>query len=610
MKTFRALRTLVLEIAADSPRKAILCIAVMGAMSVTEGVGLLVLMPLLELVGFNQPNSMPTVTGWFRFAFALVGMQPTLGNVLLLFMGIVGVRSLFQRWQTNLVTSLREDFVSALRVRVYEAIAGAEWKFLTTRRSSDFTYVMADEIGRIGNAASQLIDLAVLLALSVVYLGLAIHFSPTMAALVLGGAGILAWLMSHRLDDARRFGAEASTARRQLHTAIAEHMGSMKIAKSYGIAARHMEIFTRLSRDVRDRSLDVTAGETDLQQNLEFGSMAFLSVIVYVSFELLDVPPTQLLVLLLLFSRLMPRLALIYRRVQALMSAIPVLDHVMAIETDCRAAAEEVRAEVALPPLVKSITFEKMSFAYSHRADTYALRHLDFEIPVGLTTAIVSPSGGGKSTLADLLVGLLVPSEGRLLVDGIPLGPEFLPAWRRIIAYVPQDTFLFHDSIRTNLSWARQEATDDELWEGLRMAAAATFVAALPKGLDTIIGERGVLLSGGERQRLALARALLRRPQVLVLDEATSALDSENELQIQRAIEGLHKQMTIVVITHRLSTIRQADMVHVLDNGSLVESGTWDALYDREGGRFRSLCLAQGINERAPRSESFAGTSS
>jgi ATP-binding cassette subfamily C protein len=216
-------------------------------------------------------------------------------------------------------------------------------------------------------------------------------------------------------------------------------------------------------------------------------------------------------------------------------------------------------------------------------------------IAAGRTTAIVGASGSGKSTIVDLLIGLLTPTSGAILVDGRPLRAEQLQAWRDGIGYVPQDTFLFHDSVRANLRWARPDATEDEIWRALASAAAADFVAGLPEGLDTIVGDRGVLISGGERQRLALARALLRRPVLLVLDEATSSLDSENERRIQDAIDDLYQQVTIVVVTHRLSTVRGAAVIHVLDGGRVVESGSWDELTGREDGRLRELCRAQNI---------------
>jgi ATP-binding cassette, subfamily C, bacterial len=163
---------------------------------------------------------------------------------------------------------------------------------------------------------------------------------------------------------------------------------------------------------------------------------------------------------------------------------------------------------------------------------------------------------------------------------------------------VAQDTFLFNDTVRANLLWACPGANDQEIDRALRLAAAEDFVRDLPEGKGTILGDRGVRLSGGERQRLALARALLRSPTLLILDEATSALDSENERHIQSAIEGLHGRMTILIITHRLSTIRRADVIHVLERGRLVESGDWETLLDKESGRFSVLAGAQDIGAK------------
>jgi ATP-binding cassette subfamily C protein len=181
-----------------------------------------------------------------------------------------------------------------------------------------------------------------------------------------------------------------------------------------------------------------------------------------------------------------------------------------------------------------------------------------------------------------------------VLVDGTPLTPQLLPAWRDQIGYVPQDSFHFHDTVRANLLWARPEASEAELLEALEIAAAG-FVARLPQGLDTVLGDRGVRLSGGERQRIALARALVRRPAMLILDEATSSLDSENERRVQDAIERLHGRLTVLVITHRLTTVRLADSIHVLEAGRLVESGDWHALLNGAAGRFRAMCEAQGL---------------
>ncbi|MGE5748314.1 MAG: ABC transporter ATP-binding protein, partial [Gemmatimonas sp.] len=243
--------------------------------------------------------------------------------------------------------------------------------------------------------------------------------------------------------------------------------------------------------------------------------------------------------------------------------------------------------------LGREIELRDLVFAYED-ANAPQLSNVTLTIPAGKTTAIVGASGAGKTTLADILLGLISPGSGAVLIDGVPLDDSSVASWRSQIGYVPQDAFLFNDTVRFNLDWAARDASESEMLAALTSASADEFVSRLPMGLDTVIGERGVRLSGGEKQRLSLARALLRRPGVLILDEATSALDSENEERIFRAILDLHGEMTIVVITHRLSTIRNADLIHVLDNGKLVASGTWDELLAADNSRFRELSRLQG----------------
>jgi ATP-binding cassette, subfamily C, bacterial len=224
-----------------------------------------------------------------------------------------------------------------------------------------------------------------------------------------------------------------------------------------------------------------------------------------------------------------------------------------------------------------------------------AVNDLGLVIPAGKVVALVGPSGAGKSTIADILMGLVLPDSGTLKLDGRPLVPEGVRGWRDQIGYVAPDTFLFHDTIRANLKWARPDASEDEMLAALRQASAFDFVAALKDRLDTVVGDRGMMVSQGERQRLALARAFLRRPSMLILDEATNSLDSENEGRVLDAIESRRGELTVVLIAHRLSTIRRADVIYVVEGGKVVESGDWSSLSAKRDGRFRALLEAQSL---------------
>jgi ABC-type multidrug transport system fused ATPase/permease subunit len=222
------------------------------------------------------------------------------------------------------------------------------------------------------------------------------------------------------------------------------------------------------------------------------------------------------------------------------------------------------------------IRLQDVTFKYPGREN--ALERVNLFIPKGSFTAFVGESGSGKTTTADLILRILGPDSGAIYVDSTPIEDLEVSSFLDRVGYVPQEAFLFNASIRDNLAWAAPEASDDQIWEALRLANVGQFVQSLPEQIETMVGDRGVALSGGQRQRIALARALLKKPDILILDEATSALDSESERLIMQSIELIAPFTTIIVIAHRLSTISRADLVYVFSGGSVVESGSYAAL--------------------------------
>ena len=227
------------------------------------------------------------------------------------------------------------------------------------------------------------------------------------------------------------------------------------------------------------------------------------------------------------------------------------------------------------------VRFEKVGFEYA--PDSPVLEEIEMTIRPGEVVALVGPSGAGKSTLADLLPRFYDPTSGRITLDGRDVRTLKLTDLRALLGIVTQETILFHDTVRANIAYGRPDASQAEVESAARAANAHEFIAHLPEGYDTVLGEKGTRLSGGQRQRIAIARALLRNPPILILDEATSALDTESERLVQQAIEQLMEERTVLVIAHRLSTVRRADQILVLDAGRIVERGTHDELVAREG---------------------------
>jgi ATP-binding cassette subfamily B protein len=237
---------------------------------------------------------------------------------------------------------------------------------------------------------------------------------------------------------------------------------------------------------------------------------------------------------------------------------------------------EVVDVRGAKPLVVKhaSIEFDDVTFSYGNASDSGVFEHLSMRLPPNQSIGLVGRSGGGKSTLTQLLLRYMDVGEGRILIDGQDIASVTQDSLRSQISYVPQDPYLFHRSLRDNITYGKESASDEEIDSAVRKAYAAEFIDELPDGLDTIVGERGVKLSGGQRQRVAIARAILKDAPILILDEATSALDSESEKYIQQALTKLMKNRTSIVIAHRLSTIAKLDRIVVLEQGRIVEDGT------------------------------------
>lgn len=573
--------------------KVALSIVLAVCLSLTQGIGLVLLLPLLQLVGLSTlQGASADVAYYAAAAFAFVGLPLTLASVLAVYVVIMTLHAFFTRWQGNLGSAMQLDFATKLRQELYGAIVNTNWLFFSRNRASTFTHALTAEVERVGYGGQQIIStLSSALVLLVYFLVAWLLSAMVTAAVVICGI-VLVFGLKGKLSISREKGTELSEDVNAMYGALTEHLDGMKTVKSYGAQERNKARFLSLNKRIMKDVIEHVRNINNTQFLFSTGSVLVLAGALLVMIQALHLPGAVVLVLLYLFFQIIPRFNSIQLSYQGFANMLPSFMNIINIKASCEAAAErEVEREQDIA-LRNSIELRDASFSYDDDGKS-AVEHINLKVDVGEMTAIVGTSGAGKSTLADLMMGLIEPQKGEILIDGLPLNAERLEAWRSRIGYVAQETFLFHDTVRANLLWARPDATEDDLHKALYLAAADDFVARLPDGMETVLGDRGVLLSGGERQRLALARALLREPSLLILDEATSNLDSENERRIQRAIEALHGDMTIVAITHRLSTIRNADQIYVLENGRLIERGDWKTLIVM-GRRFRDLCIAQG----------------
>lgn len=577
----------------------VLVFGLLVAVGLTESIGLLLLIPLLGLVGLDLGGGpLGAISQAVASVFDGLGLEPTLPAILVLYVGIVGARAFLQRWQAIEAEALDQRFVHALRSHLYEVTSAVPWVSFVHRRSSDFVHALTTELDRLSVATSSLLLMMADVVLGGVYLALALAISVplTLLAAVIG-LGLVAVLRGWNARI-RAQGERASDLWRDMHAITVEQLRGMKTVRVHGREGQAVDRFSRLSAEVAGTWVETVRSHGTVSALFTVGSAVLLALIVWIAVTWLFLSTATILLLLFLYARLVPRFSAIQSAWHGLVNALPALDTVMELIEWCEARTAPIEENESDPvELHRNIRFEGVSFAYDRPSNRPAVRDLDLDIPAGATVAIVGASGSGKTTVADLLLGLIEPAAGRILVDEAPLAPDRVATWRERVAYVTQETFLLHDTIRDNLLWARPQATTEQIKLALSRAGADTFVNDLPAGLDTVVGDLGVLFSGGERQRIALARALLREPDLLVLDEATSALDYETERGVLDTIAELRGRMTILIITHRLRAVRIADVIHVLDEGRLVESGSWDELVVRPDSVFQRLRAQEELQE-------------
>ncbi len=492
---------------------------------------------------------------------------------------------------TQISVRAQEGLVRDLRSRLFAHLLTLDLSFFQRTRAGQLISTMMTEVDQTKTViTSSLVSffqnlvvvgttLFILTQISVRLTLLTLAFVPL---LVLGLQVLLRRLRSHAKARARERGEITAT--------VTERLGAIRLIRSYGEEAREANHFTAQTDRYRKRVIRTQRFSSLTSPLTEIFSGFLVILIIWAGSRpgliglTTPLAPEAIIVFLMAALRLASPLKTIASFPAAMAVTLASAERVFEFldqpptEID-RPGEQDARFE-------RDIVFDRVSFRYGD--GDLVLSEVSFRLSKGQVVALVGPSGAGKTTAADLLPRFYDPTSGQILMDGVPLTSLRRASLRGLMGVVSQDTVLINDSVRANIAYGSPNATREQIEEAARAANAAAFIETLPHGYDTTLGERGTRLSGGQRQRIAIARALLRDPPILILDEATSALDTESERLVQQAIARLMRQRTVLVIAHRLATVRDADKIVVLDAGQVVQRGTHEELL-RMGGLYRRL---------------------
>lgn len=465
----------------------------------------------------------------------------------------------------------------------------ARWEFFSGSEQGSLLNTLNKELNNIGDTLGHLATLFAQVIQLGIYLAVPLWLNAPMTLTALGLAVLLGapFMLLHHISY--RLGKRNTETANVLMGVLSEVLGAARLILGFGRQNQARERYLMAF----DRHVRVTLRSQTLATAVPsfFLPLSMLAVVVAMGFTLQQQSRiSELTAVMWSLLASMPILGALLQGNISISNFLPSYEQLRSLREKA-AEAEEIEGQRIFTRLECCVELKDLDFTYPDRLQT--LSGLNIYIRKGQMTALVGESGSGKSTVTDIVLGLQIPERGQVLIDGVPLGDWKQNSFRERIGYVPQDPLLFHASIRDNLLWSFEQATEDDIRRALRLANAEDFVKELPQGIDTFVGDRGVRLSGGQRQRIALARALLRKPELLILDEATSSLDSESELLIQQSMEQVAQDTTILVVAHRLSTIANADQVYVMKEGRVVEEGPFKVLSIEPGSILNDMIAAQ-----------------
>ena len=492
---------------------------------------------------------------------------------------------------------LRMAVIRDIRSKLFEKSLNLPLSFYSEERKGDIMSRMNSDVGEIEVAVVSVLELVYREPISIVIsIGALLYISPQLTIFSFILLPLSAFVISRIGKSLKRTAKEGQHQMGVLNSALEEGLGAVRVIKAFNAIPQVIKAFNKinnrhqqlLTRTFRKKELSSPLNET-------LGAFVLVSIVWFGGSMILDdvtgtnLSGAEFITFIVMFSQLLRPIQGVANSVGYIHKAKVSLDRINVIfDTDEK--IYEAENPVKLDELSKELKFEKVSFKYK---DEYVLKDINFTIPQGKTYALVGESGSGKSTISDLLPRFYDVNQGAIFYDDVNIKDASIKDLRNHIGIVSQESILFNDTVRNNIIFGTENASDEEIINAAKIANAHEFIMNLENGYDTNIGERGNKLSGGQKQRMSIARAVLKNPSIMILDEATSALDTESEKLVQDALEKLMENRTSLVIAHRLSTIRNADNILVLSKGEIKETGTHEELIAKKG-LYYNLCTMQG----------------
>ncbi len=536
-----------------------------------EAVGIGTLVPIFSFVAKNGEVGNDFISQAVFRMFSYFNVSLSVYSLLGLVAGLFVAKAFLSLLFSLVNTKIMADYEKKAKEKIYKNALSANWQYLLNQKIGYLERMLFTHVSFVSRLFQQIANNILGFTSFLMYAFVAFKLASSIAFLTLGIGIAVIFVFKPLFTKTKVFADKRKKSEESINHLINENIVGIKTIKAMGVEkkVRNMAgIFFESLRDMRVKLSMYKAFGSSFVQPIGF---LFISLMFAVFYSRSGFDFAVFIAVMYLIQRIFQYVEKIQGSLYVVSESVPYVTSLMRFEEEL---AQHKEADEGEEDFSFNKELEVRGLKFEYESGRGVLRGVNFNIKKGEMAGVIGPSGAGKTTIVDILLRLFAPTGGEILIDGKSIGSISIADWRRNVGYVSQDIFLKNDTIRENIIFYGDNILEDDIERAAKLANIYNFIKTLPKGFDTVVGERGVLLSAGQRQRIVLARALARKPKILILDEATSALDNESEKLIKESLDSLKGEITVIVIAHRLSTIMSADKLIALEDGKVVEEGS------------------------------------